>query len=105
MRSQFFGALDMKRRLAGCAASLDQLSRVIAMVSANDNDCVSDGDQFAQRELSFFGRTTNRINETHFTVRAKLLNLPHQRPDVIYRLGRLRDHSIAVSQRKLRQVD
>jgi hypothetical protein len=94
----------VKCRLAGSAASLDQLPRVIALPTADYDDRFGVGDQLPQRELSILCRTANRIDESHLGIRMKQADKIDNIPDEIDRLGRLRNDPVTSALRKFRNI-
>ena len=102
--AQFFRALDVKCRLAGSAARLDQLPRVIALPTADYDDRLGLGNQLPQRELSIFCRPTDRIDEAHLGSRMRAADKIDNIPDEIDRLGCLRNDPVTNALRKFRNI-
>ena len=102
--AQLFRALDVKCRLAGSAASLNQLPRVIALPTADYDDRFGVADQLPQRELSIFCRPANRIDESHLGIRMRAADKIDNIPDEIDRLGRLRNDPVTSALRKFRNI-
>src|SRR6266446_8791698 len=102
--AQFFRALDVKCPLAGSAASLDQLPRVIALPTADYDDRLGVGDQLPQSELPIFCRPANRIDKSHLGIRMRAADKIDNIPDEIDRLGCLRNDSVTSARRKFRNI-
>ena len=101
---QFFRALNVQRSLTGRPTGLDQLPRVVALAAANHHDHLYRRDQFFERELSIFGRFTNRIGKPDFCVRMCTRDFRNQRANPIDWLGCLRNNSVTMPRRKLSDV-
>jgi hypothetical protein len=104
LRPQFFRALNVQRSFAGRPTGLDQLPRVIALAAANNHDDPYRRDQFFERELSIFGRFTNRIGKLDFCVRICTRDFRNQRANPIDWLRCLRNNSVTTPRRKLSDV-
>src|SRR3989442_11709927 len=79
--------------LAETAASLHELSRVVTLSAANDDDDVAVLSHLDSRDLPVLGRLANGVNETHFGIGKCFANQTRQIVHFFKRLGRLRGDS------------
>src|SRR5437763_7917413 len=94
---QFFRTFDVDCSFASCSTGFDELARIIALPSTNDNDEISRSDQLFQRQLPIFCRLANRVDEADLRLVMGARDFGDEGANAINWLCCLRNNSIARS--------